>query len=57
MFEKLKKKSAAFDKTPMAIEETKAEIDQLEKLKKKIDQVKDIKQRIEWCKEPDVNDN
>ena len=57
MFEKLKQKSAAFDKTPMAIEETKAEIDQLEKLKKKIDQVKDIKQRIEWCKEPDVNDN
>ena len=57
MFEKLKQKSAAFDKTPMAIEETKAEIDQLKELKKKIDQVKDIKQRIEWCKEPDVNDN
>ena len=53
----LKQKSAAFDKTPMAIEETKAEIDQLKELKKKIDQVKDIKQRIEWCKEPDVNDN
>ena len=43
MFEKLKQKSAAFDKSPLAIEERKTEVDQLE-TKKKVDQVKDIKQ-------------
>ena len=57
LFEKLKRKSAVFDKTPIVIEETKTEIEQLQQLKTKIDQVKNVKQQIQWCKKPDVNDN